>query len=62
MTTKKILALTMLVVWPAAMYYGYQLYGAIHVMLAGAMLMWFLQANPMDAKKPARPARSRLLD
>lgn len=54
MTLKKTAALTMLLVWPLAMYYGYQLYGAIHVMLAGALFMWFLQANPMDAKPAAR--------
>ena len=54
MHPKKILALTMLVVWPAAMYYGYQLYGAIHVMLAASLFMWFLQANPMDEKPAPR--------
>ena len=62
MTFTKIAALTMLIVWPAAMYFGYQLFGAIHVMLAASLFMWFLQANPMDAKKPARAGRSRLLD
>jgi hypothetical protein len=62
MTLQKTAALTMLLVWPIAMYYDHQLYGAIHVMLAAALFLWFLQANPMDAKKPAKAARSRLLD
>jgi F0F1-type ATP synthase assembly protein I len=50
MTFTKIAAMTMLLVWPVAMYYGFQLYGGIHVMLAAALFMWFLQANPMDTK------------
>ena len=54
MTMKKSLALTMLVVWPAAMFYDYRMGGAIHVMLAAAFVMWFLEANPMDDKPKAR--------
>ena len=59
MTLTKTAALTMLLVWPIAMFYGYQLYGGIHVMLAAAMFMWFLQANPMDAKPAPRRSGPR---
>jgi hypothetical protein len=59
MTIQKTLALTMLLVWPIAMYYGVQMYGAIHVMLAASLFMWFLQANPMDDKKPVKRSGPR---
>jgi hypothetical protein len=56
MTLTKIAAITMLIAWPVGMFYGYTLFGALHVMLAAALVGWLLQANPLDAKRAKRPA------
>jgi uncharacterized protein (DUF58 family) len=54
MTLTKIAAITMLIAWPVGMFYGYTLFGALHVMLAASLVAWLLQANPLDAKRPKR--------
>lgn len=56
MTLTKIAAITMLIAWPAGMYYGYTMFGALHVMLAASLVAWLLQANPLDTKRAKRPA------
>lgn len=55
MTLTKLAAITMLIAWPLGMYYGYQMFGLLHVMLAASLVAWLLQANPLDAKRRRRP-------
>jgi hypothetical protein len=60
MTKIKMLALTMLAVWPFAMLYGYQFGGLLHIAVAGALVMWMLEVNPLDppgARRRSPPRR-----
>lgn len=55
----KLIAIAMLLVWPVAMFYGYQFHGLLHIAVGGALVMWMLEVNPLDPPGKRRRTASQ---